>query len=151
MIYHSGNHPDGLSFDQYISKPRCYDTHVNAEATFIYLRRIWGVGIRADVTILGYHRTNLSITWHPSQISPRKTSYPLPPRCQLTVPSEPFFITGASSGIGATYADRFARRGYDLVLVARDKDRLEAIAEDTLSFHRLRSLSISNMPPRSIS
>ncbi|MGH0364931.1 SDR family NAD(P)-dependent oxidoreductase [Sinorhizobium meliloti] len=37
-------------------------------------------------------------------------------------------ITGASSGIGATYADRFARRGHNLVLVARDKERLEANA-----------------------
>lgn len=37
-------------------------------------------------------------------------------------------ITGASSGIGATYADRFARRGHDLVLVARDWARLEALA-----------------------
>ncbi|RCW69155.1 SDR family NAD(P)-dependent oxidoreductase [Pseudorhodoferax soli] len=37
-------------------------------------------------------------------------------------------ITGASTGIGATYADRFARRGHDLVLVARDKARLEALA-----------------------
>lgn len=37
-------------------------------------------------------------------------------------------ITGASSGIGATYADRFARRGYDLVLVARDRERMEALA-----------------------
>lgn len=37
-------------------------------------------------------------------------------------------ITGASSGIGATYADRFARRGHDLVLVARDKERMEALA-----------------------
>jgi uncharacterized protein len=37
-------------------------------------------------------------------------------------------ITGASTGIGATYADRFARRGYDLVLIARDRARLEAVA-----------------------
>lgn len=37
-------------------------------------------------------------------------------------------ITGASSGIGATYAERFARRGHNLVLVARDKARLDALA-----------------------
>jgi short-subunit dehydrogenase len=38
-------------------------------------------------------------------------------------------ITGASTGIGAVYADRFARRGHDLVLVARDRAKLEALAE----------------------
>ncbi|MGL4286825.1 MAG: SDR family NAD(P)-dependent oxidoreductase [Phreatobacter sp.] len=37
-------------------------------------------------------------------------------------------ITGASSGIGAAYAERFARRGHDLVLVARDKERMELLA-----------------------
>ncbi|RMW11670.1 Short chain dehydrogenase/reductase family oxidoreductase [Pseudomonas amygdali pv. tabaci] len=37
-------------------------------------------------------------------------------------------ITGASSGIGAIYAERFARRGHNLVLVARDKPRLDALA-----------------------
>lgn len=37
-------------------------------------------------------------------------------------------ITGSSSGIGAIYADRFARRGYDLILVARDKAKLDALA-----------------------
>ena len=39
-------------------------------------------------------------------------------------------ITGASSGIGDTTVARFAAGGYDIVAVARRKDRLEQLARD---------------------
>jgi len=46
-------------------------------------------------------------------------------------------ITGASSGIGAVYAERFAKRGHDLVLVARDKSRLDALAARLQEAHQV--------------
>jgi uncharacterized protein len=37
-------------------------------------------------------------------------------------------VTGASSGIGAVYADRLVKRGYDLILVARNGEKLKSLA-----------------------
>jgi short-subunit dehydrogenase len=42
-------------------------------------------------------------------------------------------ITGASTGIGAVYADRLAKRGYDLILVARSQDKLNQVASQIQS------------------
>ena len=50
-------------------------------------------------------------------------------------------VTGASSGIGAVYADRLARRGYDLILVARNRERLNALAS-RLSKQTDRSIEV---------
>lgn len=44
-------------------------------------------------------------------------------------------VTGASSGIGAVYAERLAARGFDLLLVARDQERLESAASKLRNDH----------------
>lgn len=47
-------------------------------------------------------------------------------------------ITGASGGIGAVYADRLAQRGYDLLLVARDGNRLRTVADKLSTQHGVK-------------
>ena len=64
-------------------------------------------------------------------------------------------ITGASSGIGATYAERFARRRYDLVLVARDVARMNALTRrkdwERLGPHQRVLDNASRVTPRHFS
>jgi len=49
-------------------------------------------------------------------------------------------VTGASGGIGADLARVFARHGHDLALVARSKDKLEALANEIAAGNRPRPL-----------
>jgi len=39
-------------------------------------------------------------------------------------------ITGASAGIGTVYADRLPKRDYDVLVAARNKERLTAVADN---------------------
>ncbi len=54
-------------------------------------------------------------------------------------------ITGASSGIGAIYADRLARRGHDLVLVARNEDRLRKVAAKVEATGRSARIEVADL------
>ena len=51
-------------------------------------------------------------------------------------------VTGASTGIGAIYADRLAERGYDLILVARNEQRLQAAAGRLQAEHGVNATTL---------
>lgn len=59
-------------------------------------------------------------------------------------------ITGASSGLGAEYARQLAARGADLVLVARDRAALDALAKELTARHRVgvEVMAVDLLKPR---
>jgi short-subunit dehydrogenase len=64
------------------------------------------------------------------------------PNKQWTTPRETALVTGAGTGIGAAIADRLAARGTHLVVVGRDRERLEGAARRLRAEHGVEVLAV---------
>src|SRR4051812_38216150 len=63
---------------------------------------------------------------------------PMTTRANMTA-----LITGASSGIGYDLAKEFASHGYDVVLVARSKDKLEQLAQELHATYGIKAIVLA--------
>lgn len=54
-------------------------------------------------------------------------------------------ITGASSGIGRDVARELSKKGYDLILVARDENKLQQLKQELTTNIEIVSLDLSNV------
>jgi short-subunit dehydrogenase len=61
------------------------------------------------------------------------------PEATATTPRPVALVTGPTSGLGRLFADRLARRGCDLVLVARDEARLNAVSDELATTYGVSS------------
>jgi 3-hydroxy acid dehydrogenase/malonic semialdehyde reductase len=52
-------------------------------------------------------------------------------------------VTGATSGIGKSTAQLFAKNGYDLIITGRRKDRLESVSKELQAAYKVKVLTLS--------
>ena len=87
--------------------------------------RRWETEVPAGHSRGSRARANTSLPHLPSPISHLPSHMPLA------------LITGASAGIGRSFAESLARRGYDLILVARSTARIEALGRELAERHKV--------------